>query len=110
MAKALKNERRRARTAAAAAHMQSAATSGFQAFQAPPPAAPIVSLAEWRAMNLREKYALAAAVADVGDEERARVNAAAEVSDSEMARLLMRLGKEKILRASARAAEYKKET
>ena len=107
MAKALKNERRRARAAAAAAHMQSAATSGFQA---PPPAAPVVSLAEWRAINLREKYALAAAVADVGDEERARVNAAAEVSDSEMARLLMRLGKEKILRASARAAEYKKET
>ena len=106
MAKALKNERRRAR--AAAAHMQSAPASEAQA--APPPAAPVVSLAEWRAMNLREKYALVAALADVGDEERARVTAAAQVSDSEMARLLMRLGKEKILRASARTAEYKKDT
>ena len=107
MAKALKNERRRAR-AAAAAHMQSTAASETQA--APPPAAPLVSLAEWRAMNLREKYALVAAVADVGDDERARVTAAAQVSDSEMARLLMRLGKEKILRASAGAAEHKKDT
>ena len=99
MAKALKNEWRRAR--AAAARMPSAAAPESQA-------PPVIPRSEWRAMTLREKYAQVAIVADVDDDERAMVTAA-EMSDTEMARLLMRLGKEKILKASARAAAYKKE-
>ena len=99
MAKALKNEWRRAR--AAAARMQSVAAPESQA-------PPVIPRSEWRAMTLREKYAQVAIVADVDDDEWAMVTAA-EMSDTEMARLLMRLGKEKILKASARAAAYKKE-
>ena len=74
-----------------------------------PAAPPIVHLSEWRAMTLREKYAVVATLGDVDADERAIVAAASKVSDREMARVLMRLGKEKILKASARAAECKKE-
>ena len=94
MSKALRRERRRA------AHMCVAAPGN-------PAAPPVVPLSEWRAMTLRKKYALVATLADVDADERAKVTVA-EMSDTEMARVLMRLGKEKILRASVSAAENKK--
>ena len=103
MAKVLKNERRRARAAASQMEQSGAAPEN----QSMPP--PVVPLSEWRAMTLKEKFAVVAVLGDVDDEERARVNAAADISDTEMARLLMRLGKERTLGASARAAEFKKE-
>ena len=106
VAKAMKRERRHA------AHLQNtaaAAAPGENPLPPPPPPVVVPCLSAWRSMTVAERYGIVAAMTDAESAERATVESA-HLSEDGRARLLMCLGKRKIVEAANKAAESKKQT